>query len=121
MSEIAHFINGQIVSSNSTRLQDVFNPATGNADKAVILATENDVDDESSHSDSRVTQMILLLCYSCMPYAAMLCNSHRDVPPPALRPRRPLALPLQPPHTRLHSMISRSRTHRVHTVSTELF
>ena len=45
MSEIAHFINGQIVSSNSTRLQDVFNPATGNADKAVILATENDVDE----------------------------------------------------------------------------
>ena len=45
MSEIAHFINGQIVSGNSTRRQDVFNPATGVADKAVILATENDVDD----------------------------------------------------------------------------
>ena len=44
MSEIAHFINGQIVSGNSTRRQGVFNPATGNADKAVILATENDVD-----------------------------------------------------------------------------
>ena len=45
MSEIAHFINGQIVSGNSTRRQDVFNPATGVSDKAVILATENDVDD----------------------------------------------------------------------------
>ena len=45
MSEIAHFINGQIVSGNSTRRQDVFNPATGVADKAVILATQNDVDD----------------------------------------------------------------------------
>ena len=45
MSEIAHFINGQIVSGHSTRQQDVFNPATGNADKTVILATENDVDD----------------------------------------------------------------------------
>ena len=45
MSEIAHFINGQIVSGQSTRFQDVFNPATGNADKTVILATENDVDD----------------------------------------------------------------------------
>ena len=45
MSEIAHFINGQIVSGHSTRFQDVFNPATGNADKTVILATENDVDD----------------------------------------------------------------------------
>ena len=45
MSEIAHFINGQILSGNSTRRQDVFNPATGVADKAVIFATENDVDD----------------------------------------------------------------------------
>jgi malonate-semialdehyde dehydrogenase (acetylating)/methylmalonate-semialdehyde dehydrogenase len=45
MSEIAHFINGQIVSGTSTRRQDVFNPATGAADKAVILATQNDVDD----------------------------------------------------------------------------
>ena len=45
MSEIAHFINGQIVSGNSSRRQDVFNPATGVADKAVILATQNDVDD----------------------------------------------------------------------------
>jgi malonate-semialdehyde dehydrogenase (acetylating)/methylmalonate-semialdehyde dehydrogenase len=45
MSEIAHFINGQIVSGTSTRRQDVFNPATGVADKAVILATQNDVDD----------------------------------------------------------------------------
>ena len=45
MSEIAHFINGQIVSGNSTRRQDVFNPATGVAYKAVILATQNDVDD----------------------------------------------------------------------------
>ena len=33
MSEIAHFINGQIVNGNSSRRQDVFNPATGNADK----------------------------------------------------------------------------------------
>ena len=45
MSEIAHFINGQIVNGTSTRRQDVFNPATGAADKAVILATQNDVDD----------------------------------------------------------------------------
>ena len=45
MSEIAHFINGQIVSGNSTRRQDVFNPASGVADKSVILATESDVDD----------------------------------------------------------------------------
>jgi len=45
MSEIAHFINGQIVSGTSIRRQDVFNPATGAADKAVILATQNDVDD----------------------------------------------------------------------------
>ena len=45
MSKIAHFINGQIVSGTSTRRQDVFNPATGAADKAVILATQNDVDD----------------------------------------------------------------------------
>ena len=45
MLEIAHFINGQIISGNSTRRQDVFNPATGVADKAVILATQNDVDD----------------------------------------------------------------------------
>ena len=45
MSEIAHFINGQIVTGNSTRRQDVFNPATGVAYKAVILATQNDVDD----------------------------------------------------------------------------
>ena len=45
MSEIAHFINGQIVNGNSSRRQDVFNPATGNADKTVILACENDVDD----------------------------------------------------------------------------
>ena len=44
MSEIAHFINGQIVSGNSRRRQDVYNPATGNADKSVILATEDDVD-----------------------------------------------------------------------------
>ena len=45
MSEITHFINGQIVNGNSSRRQDVFNPATGNADKTVTLAGENDVDD----------------------------------------------------------------------------
>ena len=45
MSEIAHFINGQVVNGNSSRRQDVFNPATGNADKTVILASEKDVDD----------------------------------------------------------------------------
>ncbi len=44
MLEIAHFINGQIVNGKSSRRQDVFNPATGNADKTVILASEDDVD-----------------------------------------------------------------------------
>ncbi len=43
MSEIVHFINGQFVSGNSGRRQDVFNPATGIADKSVILANEDDV------------------------------------------------------------------------------
>ena len=45
MLEIAHFINGQIVKGNSIRRQDVFNPATGNTDKTVILASEKDTDD----------------------------------------------------------------------------
>ena len=45
MSEIAHFINGQAVSGVSSRRQDVFNPATGNAEKTVILGSEKDVDD----------------------------------------------------------------------------
>ena len=43
MSEIVHFINGQFESGNSGRRQHVFNPATGIADKSVILADEDDV------------------------------------------------------------------------------
>ncbi|MFH1804165.1 MAG: CoA-acylating methylmalonate-semialdehyde dehydrogenase [Pseudomonadota bacterium] len=44
MSEIAHYINGTHVASTSGRSQNVFNPATGDADKKVALASTAEVD-----------------------------------------------------------------------------
>ncbi|MDP2699987.1 CoA-acylating methylmalonate-semialdehyde dehydrogenase [Thalassospira sp.] len=44
MSEIAHYINGTRVASTSGRSQNVFNPATGDTDKKVALASTAEVD-----------------------------------------------------------------------------
>ena len=38
MKTIGHLINGQMIEDNG-RLQDVFNPATGKAEKKVALAS----------------------------------------------------------------------------------
>jgi malonate-semialdehyde dehydrogenase (acetylating)/methylmalonate-semialdehyde dehydrogenase len=40
---IQHFIHGEVVSSSGTRLQDVFNPATGEVASQVALASIDDV------------------------------------------------------------------------------
>ena len=40
-----HYINGQKVAGNSGRLGDVFNPATGEAEKQVPLADNADVNE----------------------------------------------------------------------------
>jgi malonate-semialdehyde dehydrogenase (acetylating)/methylmalonate-semialdehyde dehydrogenase len=40
---IQHFIHGQVTASSGTRVQDVFNPATGAVTSHVALATETDV------------------------------------------------------------------------------
>ncbi|ALI55298.1 CoA-acylating methylmalonate-semialdehyde dehydrogenase [Celeribacter marinus] len=44
MTEIAHFINNAHVASTSGRSQPVFNPATGESEKTVALATTAEVD-----------------------------------------------------------------------------
>ncbi|MCH9844485.1 MAG: CoA-acylating methylmalonate-semialdehyde dehydrogenase [Alphaproteobacteria bacterium] len=43
MTHINHWINNQIFTSKSGRAQDVWNPATGQSEKQVSLADENDV------------------------------------------------------------------------------
>lgn len=44
MNVIEHYIDGKIVSGDSARTQDVFNPATGKSDGCVVLADVSDVD-----------------------------------------------------------------------------
>ncbi|MGR3344741.1 MAG: CoA-acylating methylmalonate-semialdehyde dehydrogenase [Paracoccaceae bacterium] len=44
MTQIAHYIDGAPAAGSSDRAQDVFNPATGAAEKSVTLATAGDVD-----------------------------------------------------------------------------
>src|ERR1700722_9920193 len=44
MAEIAHFIDNARVSGTSGRSQPVFNPATGTAEKTVVLASRAEVD-----------------------------------------------------------------------------
>ena len=44
MTNIAHYINGQLTASTSGRSQDVFNPATGEVTHQVALASEAEVD-----------------------------------------------------------------------------
>ena len=43
MTEIAHFINNARVAGTSGRSQPVFNPATGESDKTVALASTDEV------------------------------------------------------------------------------
>ncbi len=43
MTTIAHYINGAQVAGNSGRSQEVFNPATGSAEKSVALASVEEV------------------------------------------------------------------------------
>ena len=45
MTTLEHYINGQLVGSNSNNYKPVFNPATGKSEKKVILGSENDVDE----------------------------------------------------------------------------
>ncbi len=44
MSDIAHHINGSAVTGTSSRFQPVYDPATGDSDKNVLLASTSDVD-----------------------------------------------------------------------------
>ena len=44
MNLIQHYINGKIVSGDSSRKGKVFNPATGNQESEVILGTKSDLD-----------------------------------------------------------------------------
>ena len=44
ISTVQHWINGQIASTPNSRLQDVFNPATGSVSRQVALASAKDVD-----------------------------------------------------------------------------
>ncbi len=44
MTNITHFINGNTTEGTATRTQPIFDPATGDSSKAVILATVADVD-----------------------------------------------------------------------------
>ncbi len=44
MNEISHYINNTLVPGTSGRSQDVFNPATGEAEKSVAFASNQDVD-----------------------------------------------------------------------------
>ena len=44
MQEIPHFVNGERVAGNSGRFADVFNPATGEVQGQVALASKSEVD-----------------------------------------------------------------------------
>ena len=44
MNLIQHYIDGKIVSGNSTRKGKVFNPATGTQESEVLLASKADLD-----------------------------------------------------------------------------
>lgn len=44
MNTIHHVINGQHINGHSTRYGDVFNPATGEISKKVVLGTDEDLD-----------------------------------------------------------------------------
>jgi len=44
MEKLTHFINGQMVEGNSGRFGDVFDPATGQVQKQVPYATEDELD-----------------------------------------------------------------------------
>ena len=44
MTELTHYINGQRVSGNSGRFGDVFNPATGEVQARVPLASKEEFD-----------------------------------------------------------------------------
>ena len=44
MNDIAHYINGSAASGTSSRTQPVYNPATGDSEKNVVLASTADVD-----------------------------------------------------------------------------
>ena len=49
---IGHFINGRIVSSADERVQDVYNPATGNVTKQVALASKVRVEEAISAAEA---------------------------------------------------------------------
>ena len=44
MNDITHYINGSAVTVTSSRAQPVYDPATGDSDKNVLLASTADVD-----------------------------------------------------------------------------
>ena len=44
MKEIGHWINGKLVAGTSGRFADVFNPATGEQQAKVALATPAELD-----------------------------------------------------------------------------
>ena len=44
MQELSHFVNGALVKGASARFADVFNPATGEVQAKVPLASKDEVD-----------------------------------------------------------------------------
>ena len=44
MNLIKHFVGGKVISGNSERKGKIFNPATGEQDSEVILASKADLD-----------------------------------------------------------------------------
>jgi malonate-semialdehyde dehydrogenase (acetylating) / methylmalonate-semialdehyde dehydrogenase len=62
MTPIGHFINGQIITPKE-RSQEVYNPATGEAEKSVLLASKHTVEEaieaaEAAFADWRATPVI---------------------------------------------------------------
>ncbi|MCB1398344.1 MAG: aldehyde dehydrogenase family protein, partial [Rhodobacteraceae bacterium] len=45
MKEIGHWIDGKLVAGTSGRFADVYNPATGEVQARVALATKDELDD----------------------------------------------------------------------------
>ena len=51
MTTIGHLINGQLVTP-AGRSQDVYNPATGNAEKSVLLASKQTVEEAIASAEA---------------------------------------------------------------------
>ena len=50
MNIIKHFIGGKVIDGTSHRKGQVFNPATGEQESEVVLATKSDLDKAKNYS-----------------------------------------------------------------------